>query len=105
MKSNTNPKVPYRMERVRALINKLQEQLDEQADNQALLATIQLLQAELQPPVAAPVSRNGSSKVAVVMPSSKMLRERLGTELLPWVSLLDLVIYLKPISKKRFFLI
>ncbi|WP_332732398.1 hypothetical protein [Flavihumibacter sp.] len=70
MKSNTNPKVPYRMERVRALINKLQEQLDEQADNQALLATIQLLQAELQPPVAASVSRNGSSKVAVVMPSS-----------------------------------
>ena len=69
MKSNTDPKVPYQMERVRALINKLQEQLDQQADTHSLLVTVQLLQAELQGASRPDASRSGS-KVAVVMPAN-----------------------------------
>ncbi|KIC95619.1 hypothetical protein OI18_05005 [Flavihumibacter solisilvae] len=70
MKSNTDPKVPYQMERVRALINKLQEQLDQQADTHSLLVTVQLLQAELQGASKPEASRSGSGKVAVVMPAN-----------------------------------
>jgi len=70
MKSNTNPKVPYQMERVRALINKLQEQADQGAEASVLLMTAQLLQAALQEQAsAASVHRNGNSKVAVVLPT------------------------------------
>jgi hypothetical protein len=70
MKSNTNPKVPYQMERVRALIIKLQEQADQGAEPSVLLVTAQLLQAAIQEQAsAAAVHRNGSSKVAVVLPA------------------------------------
>ena len=58
------------MERVRALINKLQEQLDQQADTHSLLVTVQLLQAELQGASKPDASRSGSTKVAVVMPAN-----------------------------------
>lgn len=57
------------MERVRALINKLQEQFDQGADSQALMVTVQMLQAELQTSPHAAPGRVGSAKVAVVMPS------------------------------------
>lgn len=69
MNLNTNPKVPYQMERVRALINKLQEQLDQEADAAALLRTAQLLQAAIQEQASSSIVRNGNSKVAVVLPT------------------------------------
>lgn len=58
------------MERVRALINKLQEQLSQQSDAQAMLVTVQLLQAELQSAAHANPVRSTGSKVAVVMPAA-----------------------------------
>jgi hypothetical protein len=61
------------MERVKALINKLNDQLDQQSDTQSLLATVQLLQAELlslHQTTAVP-SKPGSSKVSVVMPAGR----------------------------------
>lgn len=69
MNSNTNPKVPYQMERVRALINKLQEQMDQDADATALLRTVQLLQTALQEQASSSIVRSGNSKVAVVLPA------------------------------------
>jgi hypothetical protein len=61
------------MERVKALINKLNDQLDQQSEIQSLLATVQLLQAELMSlGQSAPIpARIGSSKVSVVMPASR----------------------------------
>lgn len=64
------------MERIQVLIAKLKEQADQQADATEMLATLQLLQNELQnlQPVTAgaPIQarRLGTSKVAVVMPAS-----------------------------------
>ena len=64
------------MERIQVLIAKLKEQADQQADATEMLATLQLLQNELQSlqPVGtaapAPARRLGTSKVAVVMPAS-----------------------------------
>lgn len=58
------------MERVKALINKLQEQLNQQADAASLLLTAQLLEAELSAHVLPLVNRTVSTKVAVVMPSA-----------------------------------
>src|SRR5688572_18611363 len=64
------------MERIQVLIAKLKEQADQQADATEMLATLQLLQNELQNghPVGngVPVQakRLGTSKVAVVMPAS-----------------------------------
>lgn len=70
MISNTNPKVPYQMERVSALINKLQEQLHDGVDANSLLITTQQLQTLLQEQVvSAKINRNGQAKVAVVMPA------------------------------------
>ncbi|HEY8398566.1 MAG TPA: hypothetical protein VIK80_11550 [Flavihumibacter sp.] len=57
------------MERVRALIYKLQEQVDQGADASALLVTSQLLQAAIQEQASSSVVRNGNSKVAVVLPT------------------------------------
>jgi len=62
------------------LIAKLKEQADQQADATEMLATLQLLQNELQnlqPVVAgapAPARRLGTSKVAVVMPASMQVQ-------------------------------
>jgi hypothetical protein len=64
------------MERIQVLIAKLKEQADQQADATEMLATLQLLQHELQngQPVTngVPVQarRLGTSKVAVVMPAA-----------------------------------
>jgi len=68
------------MERIQVLIAKLKEQADQQADATEMLATLQLLQNELQnlqPVVAgapAPARRLGTSKVAVVMPASMQVQ-------------------------------
>jgi hypothetical protein len=64
------------MERIQALIAKLKEQADQQADPSQLLQTVQLLHSELQslqpqvPGSPAPRKTLGTSKVAVVMPAS-----------------------------------
>lgn len=58
------------MERVKALINKLQEQLNQQADAQSLLLTVQLLEAELSDQFQPLSQRSAHTKVAVVMPHS-----------------------------------
>jgi len=58
------------MERVKALINKLQEQASQNADASTLLATIQLLQLELSKPVNGRPQQLGTAKVAVVMPTN-----------------------------------
>jgi hypothetical protein len=57
------------MERIRALINKLQQQLEQKADPAEMLGTVKILQIELSAQSA--LSRQqGTSKVAVVLPSS-----------------------------------
>lgn len=87
MKSNTNPKVPYQMERVRALINKLQEQAEQGAEASVLLVTAQLLQSAIQEQAsAAAVHRNGSSKVAVVLPAVTNSVQKIVVEPAPVVS-------------------
>jgi len=57
------------MERIQALISKLQEQVDRGADPGQMMFTLQLLQSEVQQ-MQSQRSRNlGTSKVAVVLPS------------------------------------
>jgi hypothetical protein len=62
------------MERINALINKLQEQAAREADAAELLSLVQQLQAELvrhiTAPATAPVRTAGTAKVAVMMPSA-----------------------------------
>ncbi len=59
------------MERVKALINKLQEQASQNADASTLLATVQLLQLELSKPATnGKPQQLGTAKVAVVMPTN-----------------------------------
>ncbi len=58
------------MERIKALINKLREQIDEQADAGRLKITAQQLLAELQQLEMAQAHIPASSKVAVVMPAN-----------------------------------
>jgi len=57
------------MERVKALINALQEQANQNAGPAVLLATLQQLQLELTGGVAVASRQLGTAKVAVVMPS------------------------------------
>jgi hypothetical protein len=57
------------MERVKALISKLHEQSLRGADAASLLATVQLLQAELTYAASADKKPLGSAKVAVVLPT------------------------------------
>ena len=57
------------MERVKALINTLQEQAQQNAGPAVLLATLQQLQLELTGGVASSARQLGTAKVAVVMPS------------------------------------
>jgi len=57
------------MERVKALINSLQEQAQQNAGPSVLLAILQQIQLELTGGVIASARHLGSSKVAVVMPS------------------------------------
>jgi hypothetical protein len=57
------------MERIRALINKLQQQLEQKADPAEMLGTVKVLQIELSAQ-SATSRQQGSSKVAVVLPTS-----------------------------------
>ncbi len=69
------------MERVRALINKLQEQANQNAEASVLLVTAQLLQAALQEQISAvSVIRNGNSKVAVVLPAMQPAVQKKSVE-------------------------
>jgi hypothetical protein len=61
------------MERIQTLINRLQEQVQQQADAAHLQVTLQLLQAEinqLQNKSSRPL---GTSKIAVIMPATPMV--------------------------------
>ena len=58
------------MERIRALINKLKEQSEQQADISAMMVTVQLIQSELTQLSSSAPREWGSSKVAVLLPSS-----------------------------------
>ena len=57
------------MERIRALINKLQQQLDQKAEASEMLGTVKLLQLELSSAPVVP-RQQSSSKVSVVLPSA-----------------------------------
>lgn len=69
------------MERVKALINKLQEQLDQNNDISAMMVTVQLLQVELQQAAQNERPQFGSAKVAVVLPSYNSYYTKVSTEL------------------------
>jgi hypothetical protein len=58
------------MERVKALINTLQEQAQQNAGAAVLLSTLQQLQLELTGAVASSSKQLGTAKVAVVMPAN-----------------------------------
>ena len=58
------------MERIQSLINRLQEQVDQHAVAEQMLATIQLIQAELGHSNSQPGKIFGTSKVAVIMPAT-----------------------------------
>jgi hypothetical protein len=57
------------MERIQALINRLQEQLDQQADAVQMLTTLQLIQGELINSLSDQHKKTATSKVSVLMPS------------------------------------
>jgi hypothetical protein len=58
------------MERIQALINHLQEQVQQQADATQMQATLQLIQAELSQLQSGQKKILGTSKVAVMMPAA-----------------------------------
>ncbi|HLF46106.1 MAG TPA: hypothetical protein VI548_06755 [Chitinophagaceae bacterium] len=58
------------MERIQSLINRLQEQLNQQANAAQMLATIQLLQSALTQSASGANKTLGTSKVSVLMPAS-----------------------------------
>lgn len=58
------------MERIEALINKLKEQQEKNADPALLLGTVQLLQFELTKLQASRSQSLGTAKVAVILPST-----------------------------------
>lgn len=61
---------PHIMERIEALINRLKEQFDQNADPSVLLGTVQLLQFELTKMNSSQRPSLGTSKVAVLLPSA-----------------------------------
>lgn len=72
MVQTLNPqKYPLTMERLAQLIGKLNEQFEQNADPSQLLVTAQLIESELMQLSAASRKVPGTSKVAVVMPSSR----------------------------------
>lgn len=63
------------MERIEALIGKLKEQFDQQADPALLLGTVQLLQFELTKLKSAGQQSLGTAKVAVMLPVGNVVGE------------------------------
>jgi hypothetical protein len=68
------------MERLNQLIGKLNEQFGENADYKQLLITTQLIEAELLKLSAAARQTNGTSKVAVMMPASRVVHNTIVVE-------------------------
>src|SRR5687768_5159120 len=66
------------MERIKALINKLQQQLEQKADPAEMLGTVKLLQIELSA-MPAPLKQQVSSKVAIVLPSMHTMHATVET--------------------------
>jgi hypothetical protein len=62
------------MERIEALINKLKEQFEQQADPAMMLGTVQLLQFELSKHQTTGQQSLGTAKVAVVLPAAKEVK-------------------------------
>jgi hypothetical protein len=60
------------MDRIEALIRKLKEQFDQQADASLMLGTVQLLQFELTRLKAAHPQSLGTAKVAVMLPATNV---------------------------------
>lgn len=58
------------MERIQALVNRLQEQLDQHADAVQMLTTLQMIQGELINSLADHHKKAGTSKVSVLMPTA-----------------------------------
>ena len=61
------------MERIEALISKLKEQFDQQADSNLLLGTVQLLQFELTKLKSNGQQSLGTAKVAVMLPIANII--------------------------------
>ena len=61
------------MERIQTLINRLQEQVQQQADAAQMQVTLQLLQAEINQLQNKSPRPLGTSKVAVIMPSTPIV--------------------------------
>ncbi len=61
------------MERIEALIHKLKEQFDHQADSNLLLGTVQLLQFELTKLKSSNQQSLGTAKVAVLLPLANLI--------------------------------
>jgi hypothetical protein len=68
------------MERLNQLIGKLNEQFGQNADYKQLLITTQLIEAELTRLSAAARHTNGTSKVAVMMPASRVVHNTIVVE-------------------------
>lgn len=64
------------MERIQALINRLQQQMDQRADAIEMLSTLQQMQGELINLLADQHKRTGTSKVSVLMPSVPQVPEK-----------------------------
>ncbi len=71
------------MERVNALIHKLQERADEHADIAELLSVVQELQAELVRQISTPVRTMSTAKVAVMMPSGNRMAVAANDDYVP----------------------
>ena len=68
-KSFIRSKVAKQMERIQALINRLQEQVKQNADVAQMQMTVQLLQSEINQLQRSSARTLGTSKVAVVLPT------------------------------------
>ena len=73
------------MKRTQELINQLKEQFDRQEPPAQMLATAQLLEAELSRLAGQAAANRGSAKVAVMMPSAMKMYagQQNGQELKP----------------------
>ena len=83
------------MERIQSLINRLQEQLSQQASASQMLGTVQLLQTEIAQLASGSHKTLGTSKVSVLMPASPqfVIQEKVADVETPS--------YIKPKPKQR----
>jgi hypothetical protein len=63
------------MERIQALINRLQDQLNQQADAVQMLSTLQQIQGELLKSLTESTKTLGTSKISVLMPASNQVEK------------------------------